>query len=212
MSEPAGLRKSGRAMETEISFTWRRERNPKDYEIKNAGNRPTFTGIIRDDWPRIRAKRVALDQYKPLDELPDLYEQFARIKSEADAIKFVRAYGPLTHDGLKGKGDTIYTIQRQAESMAAGHLHVGLDVELVLCTLHATLAADHNGIHLKIEPANLLDALWLQFAQAVSRGLANRCKQCNALFATGPDAKRRRKAQFCSVECKIKFHSLKRSR
>jgi hypothetical protein len=195
-------------METEISFGWWRERDPKDYEIKNAGNRPTFAGILRDDWPRIRAKGIALDPYNPIDEFPDLYERFARVRSEADVIKFVRAYGPLTHDGLGGKGDTIQKVQRQAESMAAGNLHVGL----VLCNLDAVLAADHDGIHLRVKPANLLDALWLQFAQAASKGLANRCKQCKAVFATGPDTKRRKGAEFCSVECKTKFHSLKRSR
>src|SRR5262249_35607027 len=155
-----------------------------------------------------------LDQYNPIDEFPDLYERFARIKSEEDVIKFVRAYGPLTHDGLSGKGDTIHIIQGRAEGIAAGRLPpAGLGgFEFVMCDLHATLAADHVGIHLKTESSNLLDALWLQFAEAVSLGLANRCKQCKELFATGPDAKRRKGAEFCSVECKIKFHSLKRSR
>lgn len=201
-------------MQTEISFGWWRERNQKDYEIKNAGNRPTFTGIIRDDWPRIRAKGAALDPYRPLDEFPDLYERFAKIKSEADAIKFVRAYGPLTCDGLNGKGDTIFLIQRQAESMAAGNVLAGAAMldGVALCNLNAVLAADHDGLHLRIEPSNLRDALWLQFADAAFKGLANRCKQCKRLFATGPDAGRRRKAQFCSIECKTKYHSLKRSR
>src|SRR5262249_45184831 len=117
------------------------------------------------------------------------------------------------HDGLQGKGDIIHVIQRQAEGMAAGRLPpYGLPVEWVLCDLHATLAAGHEGIHLRVEPTNLRDALWLQFAEAASLGLANRCKKCKELFAPGRDAKRRKGAEFCSVECKTKFHSLKRSR
>jgi hypothetical protein len=146
-------------MQMEISFRWWRERNPKDYEIKNAGMKH-LPGILRDDWPTIRAKGVALDPYNPLDEFPDLYERFADIKSEGDVVKFVRVYGPLTHDGLKGKGDTIHIIHRQAESMAAGDLHVGS----VLCPLHAVLVAAHDGIILQVKPTNLLGALWLQFA------------------------------------------------
>ena len=157
------------AMQMEISFRWWRERNPKDYEIKKAGNKPTFTGILRDDWPTIRAKGIALGPYNPLDEFPDLYERFADISSEADAIKFVRAYGPLTHAGLKGKGDPIHIIQRQAESMAAGDLHVGL----VLCPLHAVLVAGHDGIILQVKPTNLIGALWLQFADATAHRFAN---------------------------------------
>jgi hypothetical protein len=90
----------------------------------------------------------------------------------------------------------------------AGNLHVGM----VFAQLNASLVAERDGLHLKIAPTDLLEALWLQFAQAVSKGLANRCKQCEALFATGPDAKRRRGAEFCSLECKTKYHSLKRSR
>jgi hypothetical protein len=205
-------------MQTEISFQWWRERNPKDYEIKNAGTKPNILAVLHEDWPAneptIRAKRIALDPYNPLDEFPDLYERFTKIRSEADAIKFVRAYGPLTVEGLNGKGDIIQIIQGQARNMARGwpvaYGLLGLPEPHV--PLYATLAADQNGFHLKIEPASLLDALWLQFAEAVSRGLANRCKQCNRLFATGPDAGRRRGAEFCSEQCKIKFHSLKRSR
>jgi len=48
------------AMQMEISFRWWRERNPKDYEIKKAGNKPTFTGILRDDWPTICANALLL--------------------------------------------------------------------------------------------------------------------------------------------------------
>jgi hypothetical protein len=78
--------------------------------------------------------------------------------------------------------------------------------------MNARLVGAHDGIRLQVEPSNLLDALWFQYAQASFKGLTNRCKQCDQLFATGPNAKRRRGAEFCSVECKTKFHSLERSR
>jgi hypothetical protein len=200
-------------MRASINFTWWRERNPRDYveiEAEAFRNRPSFVDVVlKGRQPRIVAKGICLDRYHPLEEFPDLYERFAKLHSKDGAVKFIRTFGPLTDDGLRGgKGDSLYKVLRQAESMAAGNLHVGL----TLCTLEARLVAEHNGIHLQVQPSNLLDALWLQYADAASKGLANRCPQCKGLFATGPDAKRRRGAEFCSVECKTKYHSLKRSR
>jgi len=201
-------------MQADISFTWFRERNPRDYEEimpELRRERPSFVGrILHGRVPRIIAKGVSYEQYKPLEQFPDLYARFAKLRSQEDVVKFVRTFGPLTEEGLhKGKGDDLFMGLRMAESMAAGNLPVGW---APVCTLNATLVADHDGIHLKVEPTNLLDALWLQFARAASKGLTNRCRQCKALFATGADAKRRKGAEFCSVECKTKFHSLKRSR
>jgi hypothetical protein len=200
-------------MQVDINFTWWRERNQRDYvEVmpKLRRQKPTMVGrVLLGQVPRIVAKGVRLDRYQPLKEFPDLYAQFAKLRSQEDVVKFIRAYGPLTEEGLHGgKGDDTFHGLVQAECMGARNLHVGM----VICTLNAKLVADHNGIHLKAEPSNLLDALWLQFAQAVSKGLANRCEQCGKVYATGPDTKRRRHTKFCSVKCKTKYHSLKRSR
>jgi hypothetical protein len=198
-------------MEAEIGFTWWRERNSRDYTETNVESEHiSFVDrIIDDNFHRIVANGVCVEAYRPLEKFPDLFERFAQVRSQQDAVKFVRTFGPITEDGLQGgKGDRVFKVLSQAQHMAAGHLYVGV----VVCTMNAKLVAEHDGIHLQVEPRNLLEALWLQFADAVRRGQANRCRQCKELFATGPDAKRRRGAEFCSVECKIKFHSLKRSR
>jgi hypothetical protein len=200
-------------MQADISFTWWRERNQKDYvEVLPDERRHRMPSLVRrvlkGQIPRIVAKGVCLERYQPLKEFPDLYERFAKLRSQYDVVKFIRTYGPLTEEGLKGgKGDDTFMGLRQAESMAAGNLYVGF----VICNLSTRLIADHNGYRLQAEPNNLLDALWLQFAQATSRGLANRCEQCGKLYATGPNTKRRRHTKFCSIECKTKYHSLKRS-
>ena len=94
--------------------------------------------------------------------------------------------------------------------MADGNLHPNLVYFAEL--KGARLTVEHDGFHLQVEPTNLRDALWFQFADALCRRQANRCRQCKQLFATGPAAKRRKGTVFCSIECKIKFHSLKRSR
>ena len=200
-------------MQADVSFTWWRERNPSDYkEIKPELRRETPTMdsyVLKDQVSRLVAKGVGLERYEPLEKFPDLYARFAKLRSQDDVVKFIRTFGPLTEEGLKGgKGDNLFKMLRQAESMATGNLHVGI----VLTNLAARLVVEHEGIHLRVEPTNLLEALWLQYAQARSKGLANRCKQCGALFATGPDAKRRRGAEFCSLECKTKYHSKIRSR
>jgi hypothetical protein len=198
-------------MEAEIGFTWWRELNPRDYTETNVdAQHISFVDMVIDDnVHRITANGVCLEAYRPLEKFPDLFELFTRVRSQQDAVKFVRTFGPLTEDGFQGgKGDSVFKIQVQAQSMAAGHLLPGV----VMCSMNAKLVADHDGIRLQVEPHNLLEALWLQFADAERRGHANRCRQCKVLFATGPDAKRRRGAEFCSVECKSKFHSLKRSR
>ena len=200
-------------MQADVRFTWFRERNPRDYkEIKPELRRetPTMVGyVLKDRVSRIVAKGVGLERYEPLEEFPDLYARFAKLRSQEDVVKFIRTFGPLTEEGLpKGKGDDLFKMLSQAQRIAAGNLHVGI----VLTKLNASLVAEHDGLHLRVEPANLLEALWFQFAQAASKGLANRCKQCGALFATGPDAKRRRGAEFCSLECKTEYHSKIRSR
>jgi hypothetical protein len=197
-------------MQTEINFSWWRERNRRDYnQTGTLRSGPVFADVLHGEEARIVAKGKSLERYQPLKEFPDLWARFAERRSATDIIEFVRTFGPYTEDGLAGgKGDDITRMLRHAEVMASGRIHAGF----ILCTLNARLTAEHDGIRLRIEPSNLEDALWLQYAQALAAGHANRCRHCSKVFATGPDAKRRKGAQFCSIECKTKFHSLKRSR
>jgi len=202
-------------MQADLIFTWFRERNQRDYkeimpELRRENPIRDIVGyVLKDRVSRIVATGVGLERYEPLEKFPDLYARFAKLRSQDDVVKFIRTFGPLTEDGLVGaKGDNLFHLLRQAESMAAGNLHIGM----VFAQLNARLVAAHDGFRLGVEPTNLLEALWFQFAQARSKGLANRCKECGAIFATGPDAKRRRGAEFCSLECKTKYHSKIRSR
>ncbi|WP_292531885.1 hypothetical protein [Methylocystis sp.] len=192
----------------EITFTWQRERNPRDYEVIEAPRSGKSGMALLDESPRsVQADRIApklkcLDRYQPLDEFPALWEQFAAIKKREDAIKFVRNYGPLSRKGLQGKGDIIEDILDDAQLMRDGCNRIAL----------SKLVAIINSGRLTISPDNLLDAIWLQYADARSKGRANRCPQCDKIFAKGPDAGRRADAKFCSPDCKDKFKSLARSR
>jgi hypothetical protein len=65
----------------------------------------------------------------------------------------------------------------------------------------------------KFHPNTLLDGLWLQFAQAMTRGTQIRtCMHCADLFEAGLGTGRRLDAKFCSDEHRIAFNSLKRSK
>ncbi|HYZ40950.1 MAG TPA: hypothetical protein VE687_10025 [Stellaceae bacterium] len=67
---------------------------------------------------------------------------------------------------------------------------------------------------IKLHPADLLGALWLQLSQALSRGdtAARQCQHCGVWFIAGGTTGRRIDAKFCSVEHRTLFNSLKRSR
>ncbi len=189
--------------EAEIVFTWWRERDPRNYEVVEGreSGRPLLDAAPTSiDPTRIKPNRKCLDRYRPLDEFQTLWERFARIEKREDAVEFVRAYGPLSREGLRGKGDAIVDILLEAESMQSGSIgKVTLDASVADGTL-------------RISPRSLLDAIWLQYTKIKSEGRANRCPQCRALFAKGPDTGRRADAKFCSDECRVKLNSLARSR
>ncbi len=63
-----------------------------------------------------------------------------------------------------------------------------------------------------LRPLSLLDALWLQFGQAlVSKAELRSCKQCEKWFQAGAGGARA-DAKFCTPECRRRYNSLKRSR
>jgi hypothetical protein len=80
--------------------------------------------------------------------------------------------------------------------------------------LRASLAPDpvSGALQLKLQPPSLLDALWLQFGQAITSNAELRsCGQCGKWFEAGPGSGRRKDAKFCSDTCRIEFNSHKRS-
>ena len=87
-------------MQADIDFSWWRERNPSDYAewgppLPTAGLPSFYDVVVGGLEPRIKAKGVCLERYQPLKEFPDL-SRFAKLKSQADAAKFIRMFGPLT--------------------------------------------------------------------------------------------------------------------
>jgi hypothetical protein len=192
-----------------VDFKWYRD--PKGYRLvaaKVPRRGQSWREILDTPASEIAPARIvrnggALQSYRPL-EIPDLFDRFIRMaRSENGVLEFVEKFGPLTVNGLRGKGEIVLDVMDQAKAMVRYGTR-GLD------KLTVSIVADDGGMHLKVQPTCLLDALWLQFAQTNTRSRV--CRQCHEPFPIGPAVKRRKDAKFCSEECRIKFNSLERSR
>jgi hypothetical protein len=191
-----------------LDFTWYKD--PKGYRLIPAklprwrpGQSPLDVPSIGIEPARIVRNGGALQSYRPLEHFPTLFDDFIRTAtSEKGVLEFVEKFGPLTRGGL-GKGEIVPEVVDQARDMARyGTRGLG--------KLNAWIEMDHEGMRLKVKPSCLLDALWLQLAQANTR--SRQCPQCRKPFLIGPAVKRRKDARFCTDECRIKFNSLDRSR
>ena len=194
--------------ELTLDFTWYKD--PKGYRLVPAKLPQLRPGQSLLDVPatgiepaRIFGKGGKLQSYRPL-EIPNLVGRFIEMaRSEAGVLKFVEKFGPLTHDGLRGKGEVVPEIMDQVEAMVRyGTRGLG--------KFKAWIEIDHEGMRLKVRPSCLLDALWLLLAQTNTRSRV--CQQCRKPFPIGVAVGRRKDAKFCSDECRIKFNSLERSR
>jgi len=146
-----------------------------------------------------------LQSYRPLQHFENLFDRFINTAtSENGVLEFIQKFGPLTHNGLQGKGDIVPDIIEQARAMAGG------PGTALVKKLNASITVERDGVRLTLWPGCLLDALWLQLAQANTR--SRLCPQCRKPFRIGVAVKRRKDARFCSDECRIKFNSLERSR
>jgi hypothetical protein len=163
---------------------------------------------------------------RPLGETHELFRIFARTATtEEGVLAFVQSYGPLTHYG-NNPGDIVEYVLFHARAMRDL-----LDSIFSKCrppprlpgksdtapgsTLYAAVVWDDvkKSLRWELRPSTLLDGLWLQFGQAVTRGAHIRtCAHCGEWFETGAGTGRRLDAKFCSDQHRTAYNSLKRSR
>jgi hypothetical protein len=168
-----------------------------------------------------------LIRYRPLDHFEQLFRIFANdVRTPEDALVFAQRFGPSTVDGFDEEiGEPIEATIVHAEGMreflsyAGGDKRLlarGIDAQVApLGQLDVALVLDPATTtpKLRLSPANLRDALWLQFGQALSGGASLRqCRHCGGWFEAGVGTGRRRDAKFCSDEHRVAFNSLKRSK
>jgi hypothetical protein len=205
-----------------IDFEW--SRDAKGYRLEHGR-------IIGNG-----GKRLA---YRPLEEFDKLYNVFAKTAQNSEGLlDFVQKFGRLT---VGPEGDDVRKVLADIEmiSMVLGmrpggkfpkHKQ-GVPFEYTASTaigpvvvraggiplpskLRAWLAPDPTtgAWKLKLEPPSLLDAIWLQFGQAITSDADLRfCIQCGNPFEAGGQSGRRADAKFCSDECRVNYNSLKRS-
>jgi hypothetical protein len=197
--------------ELSLDFKWYRD--PKGYRLIEA--KPTglrrgqsmLDWVIREEhFARIVRNGGKLQSYRPFDVSPKLFRIFIdKAKSESGVYDFVKRYGPLTYNGLKGRGEIVEEIMASAEDMSQAIS--GRILAMRLNPLNVSIMTEGGKLRLKLSPACLLDALWLQLAQAKDdRAGPRQCEQCGTMFMG-----RRADARFCSDDCRIKRNSLRRS-
>ena len=187
--------------------------------------------LIPDRTPRLRPGQTLLDlkgkDIQParivgkggkiirrrLDDYPQLFSDFAGIKTQEELLAFVAEHGPLTHGFIGGgKGDVVPALLHQAKMMRTSFKDRArkLPIAIPVANVKASLGPDNS---IEYSPATLLDALWLQFAQTLSEGAEMRvCRHCRKPFPVGGKSGKRLVAEFCSDEHRVQFNSLKRSR
>jgi hypothetical protein len=154
------------------------------------------------------------------------YRIFASVAhTPTGALEFVERFGPLTWGGWDAtRGDLVDLILMHAGAMRAlldaareGRSPVLKEpgVQTPDSTVLAAVIWDQTARAPRwcFRPTTLLDALWLQFGQEVTRGVKIQvCQHCGAWFEAGAGTGRRADAKFCSDEHRIAFNSLKRSK
>jgi hypothetical protein len=172
-----------------------------------------------------------------------LFLLFAKVQTPEGLLDFVRKFGRLTKDKPDGPhGDEMRFVLDHADMMSKmlemlrGHIGnlprwKGGVVEYEAETpslrvkvqggiplpgkLTAWLAPDPmtGAWQLKLQPPTLLDAIWLQFGQALTSNLVLRpCRGCDKWFEAGVGSGRRGDAQYCSDRCRVEHKSLERTR
>jgi len=199
-------------MQLDIDFPWYRHK--QGYRIKNG---------------RVVGKGNELESYRPLDDYSTLYKVFAdECRSEKGVLEFIKKFGPLlTSPGalidthllglpafMSAMGDLVSEVIAQANLMKK-QLSRRTVPQIPLTSIEAVLIPHGSTVRLKLQPSRLIDAIWLQMAQANSSGRAVRaCQRCGTWFEVGPGSRppRRLDALFCSDQHRIEFNSLARSR
>ena len=166
------------------------------------------------------------DNFEVLEPLKNkaLYGAFSNsvVKAE-DVLKFVQSHGPLTDQG-NDQGDEVHYVLWHVERMRdllklisarrrTARPDNGFGIPLI--PLFAQIDWDPK-THLPrwvIEPHTLLDGLWLQFGQAITRGARiQTCRLCEEWFEVGYPSERRLDSKFCCDEHRVQYNSLKRSK
>ena len=205
-------------------FEWERDVDGYRIEELKPGEAPEYE-IERNRGCLVPIGRAAL-RYRPLDECPGMFMEFARCKQTPESAKtFADKYGLLVSPNkpmpLVEFNSWILMMVTALEFWEHGLKIQDLSPLIEGFNARADMKAhvrfgtswDDSHPALYIVPNNLLSARWLQFAQAVSSNTEFRkCLHCPAWFTYGPGTGRRKTAFYCSARCRRAAHRSKEKR
>jgi hypothetical protein len=193
-----------------IQFT--NGRDPRGYRLENSNRLVARKGRPGDK----------LDPLEPLKNKV-LYSTFASaVITPENLLKFVQRYGPLTERG-HDQGDDVRRVLWHAarmrdllKIMLAQQKNRGAKTfGFPNIVLHAAINWEQTTLAPRwaFRPITLLDGLWLQLGQAITRGARlQTCRLCGELFEVGYPSDRRLDSKFCCDEHRVKYNSLNRSK
>jgi hypothetical protein len=188
-------------------------RDPQGYRLENSNQLVVRNGRRKDNF----------DVLEPLKNKV-LYSAFANVVITPESLlKFVQSYGPLTERG-HDQGDEVRRVLWHAarmrdllKIMLAQRKNRGLAKTSGFpnLVLHAAIDWERRTFAPRwaFRPNTLLDGLWLQLGQAITRGTRlQTCSLCGDWFEVGYPSDRRLDSKFCCDEHRVQYNSQKRSK
>lgn len=165
-------------------------------------------------------------RYRPLEEHSGMFREFGCNDHSPDAaIDFTHKYGFISNHGgrlaiqewcwksaIMGRAISIWEEgQGKNDLSELIESFIWTPFRTTDVVFHRTQDESHPALYLR--PSNLLCAMWLQLALAVSSKTEFRkCLHCPAWFSFGPGGNRRKTALYCSARCRRAAHRPKEKR
>lgn len=188
-----------------------------------------------DDYPYGDKYLIAIsrriERYRPLEIFPALFMELAGTEPTPNgAARFINRYGlphSATDTGIGTPAD-LWAVLSDSKAMKSGiraweRLRETGDVKSLVRRVEGKLRrAAHLSVELRavegqsvpsmvLVPHTLLDAIWLQFAQAVAANHDfRRCDECLKWFEIAP-GKGRPEKRFCSNACSMRAYRKRRA-
>lgn len=189
-------------------------RDPDGYRLtddkvpEKKGRASTILDV--DVWPgQVVPNSKKRQHYRPLDENPCLFAEFAQVKKPQQLLAFCNKYGLLGWSGQDVIEHDLAAAARLRKAIDSKEAHA-IDAGTVETGLIFSKKQKFYDIYLK--PKTLLTGLWLQFWVAhAENSEVVLCTGCRAPFKRGPNTGRRADAKFCCNEHRITHNSQRRA-
>jgi hypothetical protein len=195
-----------------FEFQWERDRD--GYHTKLMKSKEGETLLARREGYYLFANGGQAERYRPLDEYPVLFREFAEIPLTPDGVlAFANKYG--FYDDLSTK-DGVPIIRWYSAIKLMNHIvrlwKYNDEEELIdyfkrLDLGRASLKFEKSprtgSLALYLEPKTLISAMWLQLVEVITSNVGiQKCARCTTWFRYGTGTGRRSTSQYCSDNCR----------